>query len=279
MKRCFSNKKLVSIFITLSVILLLLTLGPVEAFVLGFTVFEDEVVQGQPIDIEIEVEIEPGEFLDLQHITLLLDGPQDLICRFLPNGTLINDCPNVQITQTETTAYGFGYGYDQGYLPGFLKYEVTINSASLAPGAYAARYIITAPDAGLESPEQMIYIQPPEAVQSCSVRASGGTATLDEESYRNRNRLNLYVPSDKATGGKGSFTAQNGDRLSYTYQVNSAVQLDPNTIMFYVSGELRKHTTVYQEAATITLNKATSKIKIEGETLDVESMNVGFMKC
>ncbi|MBU0906588.1 MAG: hypothetical protein KKD18_04875 [Nanoarchaeota archaeon] len=278
MKRGFTNKKVLSVFVTLSVILLLLMLGPVEALILHFTTLDDDIIQGEIINFEIEINIEPGETLDLQTITLLLDGPEDLICRFLPNGTLLNSCPNVQIVQTSSTNYNYGYGYE-GYLPGTLKYEVNIDSTSLSPGEYVGRYLITSSTHGMESPEQIIVIRPPESVQSCSVRASGGSAHLGEETFTNRNRLSLYVPSGKATDGRGSFTAQNGDRISYTYDVNGASQIGPNTIRFYTSGELRHRQQVYQETATITLNKATNKVTVDGQILDVNNMAVSFIHC
>lgn len=278
MKRGFTNKKVFSIFITLSVILLLLMLGPVEALVLGFTALSDEVVQGQEINFEIDIEIEPNEILDLQVITFLLDGPEDLICRFYPNGTLINSCPNVQINVLETANYSYGYGYE-GYLPGNLKYEINIDTTDISPGEYTSQYLITSSTHGMESPEEIVTIKPPEAVQSCSIRAHGGMGEIDEVQFSNRNRLNLYVPKGDATNGRGSFTAQNGDRVSYAYEVDGASQIGPNIIRFYTSGELRYHQETTQEMATITLNKITSTVDIEGQTLDVKDMEVSFMRC
>jgi len=278
MKRGFLNKKLISLFLTLSILLLVLMLGPVEALILGFSVLDGIISRGEPVKFEISVEIEQGEILDIQKITLLLKGPEDISCEFLPDGTLLTACPGIQITQTQSSQYQYGYD-SQGFLPGFLEYSVSLDSLAIQPGQYQSYFILSTPDSDVQSPEQLVYIQPPEAVQGCSVRANGGTATLDEETFENRNKLNLYVPSNKALNGKGSFTAQNGNRVSYTYQVNNAVQSDENTITFQVSGELRKHLNVYNEDATITLNKATNKMNVNGGTLDIENMDISFMQC
>jgi len=290
MKRRFLNKKIISIFITLSILLLLFMAGPVKAFFLNFVIVDDDIVQGEMLDLQIAVEIRDGEILDIQKITLILDGPQQVFCEFLPNSTLINSCPGIQIRQTETSeyqygygygyGYSYGYGYDQGFLPGTVKYNVTIDSASLSPGNYISQYYITLPTTELESSEKEITIRVPEAVQSCSVRATNGVAELDDETYTNRNRLNLYVPSGKASGGRGSFTAQNGNRISYSDNVHGAQQVGPSQIKFYVSGEIRKRgIPSYEESAIIILNKATSTISVQGETINVENMKVNFLDC
>jgi hypothetical protein len=285
MKRRFLNKKIISIFITLSILLSLLMAGPAEAFFLNFIIADDDLVQGQMLDMQISVEIKEGEVLDVQKLTLILDGPQQIFCEFFPNATLIS-CPyDLEILQIETSnytygyGYGYGYGYDQGFLPGNLKYNITINTDPLLPGIYLSKYLVTLPQTELESSEKEIIIRSPNAVQGCSVRAINGVAEIGDEVFTNRNRLNLYVPSGKASAGRGSFTAQNGNRISYTYNVQNAQQIGPNKIRFYVSGEVRKHSQTWRESAVITLNKAASTISIKGETVDIKNMNVNFLEC
>src|SRR3989344_1400576 len=279
MKNYFLNKKIISIFITLFIIFSLLMLGPVGAYFLNFTILDDDITQGEMLGLQITVEIKEGELLDIQKLTLILDGPQQISCEFFPNATLINSCPGIEIEQVETSDYQFGYGYDQGYLPGALKYNVSINSVSLLPGKYTSKYLVTTPGIELESSKKEIIVRSPKSVQICSVRATGGTTNIGENTYTKRNRLNLYVPSGKASLGRGSFTAQNSNRISYTYNVNSAQQIGPNKIKFYVSGEIREHSVTYKESAVITLDKAKSTISIDGQTLDVINMKVNLLDC
>lgn len=278
MKRGFTNKKLFSIFITLSVVLLLLMLGPVQALIVGFSVVDGIITQGELAEFEVDIEIEQGEILDVQNLTLLLEGPVTKECIFLPDGTPITQCEGIIIELLDSPPYHYSYGY-HGYTEGFLEYDIFLDSLTTEPGQYQSKMIIATPEEIIMSPEQLIYIQPPELVQSCSLRAKGGVAELDEEIFTNRNRLNLYVPSGSAIDGEGTFTAQNGQRISYSYQVLSASQIGENIIQFEVLGELRKHPEVYQESATIIFDRSTSTIEIDGDTLEAENMEINFLRC
>jgi hypothetical protein len=286
MKKYFSNKKLLSVFLTLTILLLILMLGPAEALLLEFFVSDGIVYKGEPVEFKVSIKIEQGEILDIKNITLLLEGPEDLECAFLPNGTLIAPCPEIQITKTQDApyqqgyGYGYGYGYNpQGFLQGLLEYKIILDSETIKPGQYQSKYIITTPRLRIQSPEQLVSVRSPKVIQGCSVRAKGGTAVLGEKTFENNNKLSFYVPSSSAAPGEGSFTAQEDKRISYSYQIQSAIQLDDNIRIFRVAGNLRFLGETYQENATIRLDEATSKIDIKGDTLKVENMNVGFMRC
>jgi len=264
-------------------------LGPAEALILSFKISDNDIVQGQLTNFEIKIQIENKEIIDIEHITLSLSGPRQLTCRFYPNGTLLDACPEIQIKQIEKTNYtsrtynynyGYGYGYSyQGYTQGLLKYNITFSSENLPPGEYQVKYIVSTARTKQESSQKSMIIRPPESVQGCSIRAIGGTATLGDESFKKRNRLNLYVPAGKATDGRGAFTAQNGERLSYSYNIRGASQIGPDIIRFFVAGEVRDKGNRYYEPATITLNKATSTVSINGQTFEVKEMQISFMNC
>ncbi|MFH1327660.1 MAG: hypothetical protein ABIH76_02220 [Candidatus Bathyarchaeota archaeon] len=275
-----TNKKVLPSLITISVLAILILVGSVEALILGFTVLDGIVTKGEAVEFQLSINIEQGEVLDITTITLVLNGPQDLTCRFLPDGTPIDPCPGIQITQTENTSYQYGYGYDQGFIEGFLKYNVILNSSTVESGQYQSYFRITTPETEFESPEQIVIIRDPDFEGSCSLRAIEGVATFEGQDFTSNNRLSLYAPAGGARSGRGTFMTQEGRiRVSYAFTIHNAYLGPQDEIIFDTSGTLKEDARYFDETATITFNRASSTIFLDGTFLEFQDMEISFERC
>jgi len=267
--------KILSGIITLSVITFLFLTGPARAFNLALTIDNPIPIIGDIITFESSAEIELNEFKDIQNFTLMLNGPQNLTCHFLPNGDIIGQCPGVAIQQIQSTPYQFGYGFQQG----FMRYRITIDSGTLSIGDYQAKLIATTPSEIIQSSKENLTILL-DILEKCSIRAEGGEATYAQESFTQNNRLSLNSPLNKANDGEGGFTTQKDrTRLSYDFDVNGAAR-SGNVIMFNVNGIIKKNPNQKaNDNAIITFNMQTLQLTLNGDNLDINNMDVTFFKC
>lgn len=76
----------------------------------------------------ISIDIENGERIPIQNITLYINDTLKQ-CTFLPDGTLLSGCDNIEIVSNyiESTSYDYGnlYGYGYGYGTGDYEYNAT----------------------------------------------------------------------------------------------------------------------------------------------------------
>lgn len=279
MKNYFFNKKVFSYLLTAFVIGALLMTGSARAFLVGFSVLNDIVTKGEDVNFDFGIKVESGEFVDVKNISLKIDGPTNFKCDFLPDGSFVGDCPGVEIDRVKSTDYSYSYGYGYGFLPGELKYDVSVNSNVLSAGEYSSMFVVQTSNGDFETDSTPLFVEELPTQGSCSVRGNDGVAFINGEEFVLKNRLNLYAPSLNAKRGKGSFTAQDDKtRISYTFTVRRASKVG-DLIIFDVTGILRNNTEVSSESARIILDKTTMDIEINGEKLSVQDMDVSFLRC
>jgi hypothetical protein len=118
------DKKLISIFLTISVILVLLFTGPASAIKLSIEDFTKSIVEKTDQTFTVAIDLEnPDEFVtDNATMTVVIsDGTTDYTCDFDIAGNNLTSCDNFgDITptfnanriQNNLSGYGYGYGYD-----------------------------------------------------------------------------------------------------------------------------------------------------------------------
>lgn len=138
LKELFSIKSF-SLVITFGILLLLFSLGPAQAFVIGLDILNNEVIKGNIIGFIGEIDMQSNEHFPIDYLELSLDGPETVNCRFFPNGTVISDCSDITIKLIEIPNYGYGYGYGgygYGYSNGKLIYSFKLDTDDYNTGTY-----------------------------------------------------------------------------------------------------------------------------------------------
>jgi hypothetical protein len=143
-----------AVIISALVIALLILAGPAQGFTLALGLNNNNPEKGDSIKFTVELDIEAGERLPIDHITLFLDGPQDRACQFDSEGNILAGCDGMTISRVSypsyTYGYGYGYhpasfgygyfGYGYGYGPGKLAYEITLDTSDLPTGSYKTNF-------------------------------------------------------------------------------------------------------------------------------------------
>ncbi|MDY6964421.1 MAG: fibronectin type III domain-containing protein [Halobacteriota archaeon] len=154
------KKRIVSFFITSVIVLALVFSGPAGAVFVGVNIVKPAYNSSVGfINFTVWVDIENGERLPIQNLTLDISGPDDESCKFYPNGNNISGCDNVSIalisSLVNSTGQRYGYDWNNGtnytftYGSGFinytsgnaeLRYNVTWNltAANVSDGNYNA---------------------------------------------------------------------------------------------------------------------------------------------
>lgn len=276
------NKNLTAVIISLTIIAMLIAVGPAKAAIIGVTILDDFLIIGELAEFIASIEVEQGEFLDLQNFTLSLTGPQNLTCSFLPDGTVIGSCQGIQIQKIQDAEFGYSYGYGYGFISGILKYNLTLNSSILQAGEYSTKVFAATPRQTFVSEEGNFMVGESIPAEKCSLRADSGQIFLDNESfYSPRTKLNLYVPEKRAVNGEGYITAQQGkERIVYQFRVDYSIKPTNNTVLIYTSGTLKNSSTQKKpESATILFKEDSLTIDINGKSLNISNMSVTFSKC
>jgi hypothetical protein len=157
-----SNNKLVVGLISISMLILILFAGPVQAFILGLALDNNSPTKGEIITFTAKLDIETmDKYLPIKNLTLLLEGPTNKECVFDIYGNNLTDCDGLNIIPINIdlngkygqgegygndSSYGYGYnfGYDCGYGYGYgaggkeihLIYNITLDTTNYNPGDY-----------------------------------------------------------------------------------------------------------------------------------------------
>ena len=91
-------KRGIALFSVFIIIALLIYVGPADALILGMSIAENEVFQGEIIEVNLNVDIEQGELLDPDKLVFSMLGAGDYLCEFSPNGSVISGCNGIIIT-------------------------------------------------------------------------------------------------------------------------------------------------------------------------------------
>jgi len=163
--------KVVSFIITLGVLGILVLSGPADAFTIGLNIPITAVEKGEVITFTGEIDINAGEQLNIDNLKLKLSGPENVNCKFYPNGSIISGCKGLSIHFVGTAGFGYGYGYAQhngnhsfgygyGYTNGKLTYNFTLNTTDYSHGDYKTKLIVKIKDKEFSQSGVNIKIKP-----------------------------------------------------------------------------------------------------------------------
>lgn len=155
-----ASKQLLSVLLTLTVVTVLILAVPAAAVNLSLSV-PSMATHKETVHFTLEADIESGERIPIDNITLILDGPTPRQCTFLLDGTPVDGCDGIMIVPTdlanfsegvreaegyngtddEFTNFGYGYGYAHTTTTE-LEWEIWWNTTNDAPGTYGVSYLI-----------------------------------------------------------------------------------------------------------------------------------------
>src|SRR3989344_277941 len=269
-----------SFLITIIVIAVLIISGPVNAFILGLTIDNTEVSSGDIIKIKINAHVEEGYNLDVDRFLLDLSGPVSISCLFNVNGTLESSCNGITI-KVLNISEGFGYGYGYGYGESLYEYEISLDTTNYPTGKYSTQIVSFADGDIFSSNGPDINIKSNgDVLQSCSVRAEGGTLKIGEMNFKDKGRISFYIPKKGASKGKGSLVAQNDRiRASYKFDTNGVLENTKQRARFTALGEIKiQREDPIQEDAIVTIDKIKNKISVLGDSINATNMDITFIR-
>lgn len=289
------KSKITSGIITLAIVILLFVTGPANAVKLELNIPDKEVFRGSNINIMPLVQIESFELVDVDYIELKLSGPDNIACKFYSNATIISGCDeiNIKILSLSDFGYGYGlmynpeegYGYGYGYKPGFLKYNITINTDSFKAGKYQTELFLISGEKIFNLEGDMINIKEKPSIKfkRCSIRAFDGTFNVDSKDFSN-NRIKFYISSrGSEMKGDGSISGQKArDRFSYRFKIQKVIENNETNFILLVSGNYRIGRNGIEknipENAILNYDKVKKKISVIGDKIKIKSMVINFIE-
>ncbi len=267
-------------FLSFTIIAMIVMAGPAESFVLGLTISDSVIDQGESVEFGVEAEVENADmYMNIQEFRLDLAGPIPYSCRFNPDGVLLSPCPGVSIQKIQSPAYQYGYGF----FPGVLKFKVTLDTGYLVPDTYQVTLATVLPDEEILTEQKEINIvQGNEEIFSCSLRADEGNAKFEGASLNTKNKASLYTGGEKSAMSEGSITSTKGQtRIIYDFRVTRAIPVGSDKVVFYTTGDISegRERNTQSENARIIYNAATSTIDVVGDDYQVTGMDVKFARC
>ncbi|MEE8517794.1 MAG: hypothetical protein V3S98_01555 [Dehalococcoidia bacterium] len=160
-----STRLLLSAAISMAVVfaVFLTTVSPADAFELNVGRSPSALIQGDTINLTLEVLIPKGELLPIQNITVTAGGNTPVSVNFSTTGVINSKSSQViSVTQTSSDAdfqsgsrtvtdplsgaefsFGLGYGFGPaGEDPSVLRYTIKIATISMSTGRYAVQATI-----------------------------------------------------------------------------------------------------------------------------------------
>ena len=219
----------------------LIIIGPVQAFNLNINSEKFIAFIGDKLNFNVSASTDSEETIQVNNLTFKIEGPMNLSCSFLPNGTFIDFCSFLEIELIENSSFNFGYGYGYGFPNGILKWRIRLLTGGMKAGDYKAKFFADTSSGMFQSPDSMFKLINKTGsgtqgkIAGCSIRAKDGTAIYNTTIFESRNRLSLFVPDKGAKIGQGTITAQEGkDRVSYRFSVINATKINNSTILFEI---------------------------------------------
>jgi hypothetical protein len=253
MSRKGKMNKVLSSIVTALVIGLLVFLGPVNALQLSLSGINSNApyIAGETISFTGKIDIETNERPEIRNVSVMINGQE--ACTIDIWGWVLHGCEGVNVTLIEyATSFGYGYGYNvfnggngsyegygysygyhQGKSPGYISYNVTIDTSNgyigteneplVAPylwygGNNKVKLLINTEQQVLDSAEHIIWLNP--AVQGKETfemnypplnltlagtydskeRTFEGYLTVGNDSSINYIGVGSYVPYDSDSG-------------------------------------------------------------------------------
>lgn len=272
------NTKVIAGLLVLGVISIIIFSGPAKAFVLSLQITDNSVTQGDKIKVNLKVDTENGDSpTDISFLIFKMNGPENIVCNFSSDGTLITGCEGIEITKKHTTdtgyckSYGYGYGCS-------LEFDLTIDSGLFEVGTYATTLIINAKEKNTEKKGDNIIISSVNKV--CSVRANGGTIISDEINFT-KNKINFFIPISKAEKGQGYLSGQDGKGIFlYKFSVDRLLFYTNELVKAEVSGKFRigNKGVFADETAILTFDRIQNVTSLVGNDVNMTGMKVYFRK-
>src|SRR3989338_1405721 len=256
--------KLVASVFTFSILLIIVFMGPAEAYTLSLTSSSINVDAGAQISFEATLKIDNQELLNVSYFVLRLTSLNtsipEVICNFNPDGTIIGSCPGIQIIPVSSIPWGYGYGYDgygygygYGYGTGEFKYNIIFNTTyttsyntylSFVTGSgqtfeTTGNTIIVGNLTGGATVLKNIWdINVGESIMNKNIRGKYGNLDVGNLSFE-VNKLIFTARSKGANRGNGYITGQKDKtRFSYKFKVMGVEETD-ELAKIYVTGKYR----------------------------------------
>ncbi len=293
------NSKITAILLTITIILVIFFAGPANAVILSLDISKVEVTRGSTINLMPKIQIESNELVNIDSIELKLYKSSDIIeCKFYPNATIIIGCEGMKINLLEANdqsnfGYGYGYlyksqsdyGYGYGYQPGFLMYNITLNTNKFDLGKYRTELIINVEDTKFNINGQDITIlskNSPKLNNRCSIRAFDGTFNIDSKEFSN-NRIKFYITKKESVDGKGSLSGQKGrERFTYKFDIDKIIENNESNLTVAVYGRYRIGRNGIAknipENATLNFDRVNNRVSIIGDKINIKTMMVSFIE-
>ncbi len=269
--------KIISGIVSILILIMLFMLGPAEAFLLSISFSESSPTVGDMINIMLSAEVEEGEIIPIDSFIFELKGKKDVICKFLPNGTVIEGCEGIVVTHISSPPFEFGYGYN-GFIEGILSYDLVLDTSIFPIGKYDTRFIAIIEAEEIEISGNKIMINAP-VKGVCSVRAENGLLKFNSKEFMN-NRINFNVPLKKAVNGQGFLMSRNGkERFLYKFNIDGILENNEQNMTLDTLGYYRiNNDGRINSNATVRLDKLNKKVYVIDNNFNSSMMDVNFIK-
>ncbi|MFA5856396.1 MAG: hypothetical protein WC867_03495 [Candidatus Pacearchaeota archaeon] len=295
--------------LTIIIISILIISGPAQAFTLAFENFNSQVNKGDKANFSASIDFESNEKISIDYLILRLNGPVEVLCKFYSNGTTIEGCDGINISQIvsyyPTPAsggyhynYGYNYGYDYGYNYGYgygnlknMSFNITLDTNKFMVGIYKTSLSVVSGDniVKQDGSDLQIYAGggggggtiPP--LKNCSIRAKNGIVLVEDQNFSgSKAKINFYIPEKRARNSQGYITAQ-AKRMtfSYKFKVQEVIRNDEEYAVIKIDGKYKLGIKKYiNENATIVIDKKNNRITVDGNEISAIFENVDLKgKC
>ena len=117
----------------------------------------------------------------------------------------------------------------------------------------------------------VIYKNEPAPEDSCSIRAKGGNATINEEEFGTNNKLNFYSVSSIEQGQGELYAQKNRKVFSLKFKVDKIIENSEEFLIIEISGK-------NNQKAVLEFDRVSKKININGEDFSFADLNVNFIE-
>lgn len=276
------TSRVVGALLVASVILLLILIGPAQAYLATLTLSDKVPVKGDTISIKAKATVEENEKLPIEYFILSLKGPENRECKFYPNATIISGCNNMLVSLKSSPDFdSYGYGY---YNPGDFIFNITFDSDNFKYGIYKSTLKTQInQETKISSEQEFTIISPLNLLSGCSIRSSDGSAIINNNQINSpKTKLNLNVPLKNAQKGDGSITIQNkNQRYSYEFEIQKASKANDGFIMFETYGKIKTNNGKTSQNLNSIIIFDTNKMKVylRSDVLKIDDSDITFVRC
>ena len=268
--------KTIVFLMALTILVILILAAPAQAFISGLTIFNNNVTRGAVVNMVASVNPENAN-LNVNYLILNLTAqnniPAAVICKFLPDGTIVSGCTGIKILKVDVL--------DQyGYTLNNLQYNISINTLTYVPADYKTSLSISTDNKTIvQAGSDLQILAVGTLKESCSIRAKDSNIIVNGQSFPYNNKLNFYIPLPNAVNGNGYLIGQsNKQTFDFEFKSVKVLDNDQSTLMLLlISGKYRIGLGPFVTGnAIITLNKKTNTLSVMGNGINASNMQVTF---